>query len=308
LPRYWCCSSPFPSGEGVNVLANSITNLGDLPMGPKEVSMRRPFFALLAVTAASYLFGFVQQADAQGKAWGTIKGRIVWGGKEMPEAEVVTPKGADAKYCCQNNPGGNVVKGIILEHTFVVNAKNKGLRDVFVYILVDPGQEIPIHKDLRKIKENEKEVVIDQPGCHFVPRAIGIREGQVLVVKNSKDPFNHSFRWIGDGNNNQGGNIVIKPGGKEEIKDLKAQRLPLPIDCALHGWMKGQLGVFSHPYFAITDADGAFEIKLAPAGKHKLMIYHNTGYRLGTDGKEGEDVTVKGGDAVTDLGELPMGK
>src|SRR5207247_11332199 len=104
---------------------------------------------------------------------------------------------------------------------------------------------------------------------------------------------------------NVGGNIVVQPGKQEEIKGLLAERIPMPVDCGMHGWMRGWVGVFSHPYFAITDADGKFQIKNAPVGAHKLMIYHDLGYRLAIKGKEGEPITVKAGD--NDLGELKWG-
>ena len=63
--------------------------------------------------------------------------------------------------------------------------------------------------------------------------------------------------------------------------------------------------VFDHPYFAVTDENGNFEIKLAPAGEYRLRSRHDTGWRGGAAGKAGEKVTIKGG-AVTDLGKLDM--
>jgi hypothetical protein len=123
------------------------------------------------------------------------------------------------------------------------------------------------------------------------------------VVKNTAT-IQHNIRWIGDGDNNQGGNVTIKPGGMAEIKDLKPQRLPLLLECNIHGWMKGRLAVFNHPYYAITDDDGNFEIKNAPVGNWNIMFYHEEfGYRVG---KMGEPITIKGG--INDMGNLPMGK
>src|SRR5437867_2347257 len=90
--------------------------------------------------------------------------------------------------------------------------------------------------------------------------------------------------------------LLVNP----KTKDLKAQKLPLPLECNIHGWMRGRLLVVNHPYFAITDEDGNFEIKDAPVGKYKIMIYHETiGYRLGAKGKNGEEYDLKPG--VTDL-------
>jgi hypothetical protein len=249
------------------------------------------------------LLASASRSDAQGGAWGTVKGRVVWGGKELPKPREIKVT-VDQGHCLTANPTADKDKGTILDQAVLVNAKSKGLKNVFVYFLVEPGDKLPIHPNLQKFAP---EVVIDQPDCMFFPRALALREGQTFTVHNSA-PVQHNIRWIGDGVNNQGGNVTIKTGDKFQVKDVKAQRLPLPLECNIHGWMKGRLGVFNHPYFAITDDNGNFEIKDAPAGMHKLMIYHeDIGYRLGIKGKNGEDITVKAG-GVTDLGQLPMGK
>ena len=186
----------------------------------------------------------------------------------------------------------------------VVDATNKGIKDVFVYFVVQPGAKIAVHPGLqKKIPAN---AVIEMAAGMLSPRAVAIREGQVLVVKNISQ-VQDNIRWIGDDAINKGGSIIINPGTQFEIKDLKAQRLPLALESNIHVRMKGRLGVFSHPYFALTDGDGKFEIKDAPVGSRKLMIIHDEiGFRLGARGRNGEDITVRVGD--NDLGDLKMGK
>jgi hypothetical protein len=263
--------------------------------------MRRflPVGALLTVSALMLLSA--GRSDAQDDQWATIKGKVVWGGDNLPEVKWITPT-VDQAHCLGANKTAK--DGKILDEALLVNPKNKGIKNVFVYFAETPGKEIPIHPMLKNVAQAT--IAIDQPACTFFPRALAMREGQVFMVKNTA-PVQHNIRWIGDGVVNQGGNVTIKPGDKAEIKDLKAQRLPLPLECNIHGWMKGRLGVFNHPYFAITDEDGNFEIKLAPVGNQKLMIYHEEiGYRGGPKGKNGQDFTIKPG--VTDLGELKMGK
>ena len=239
---------------------------------------------------------------ADGGAWGTVKGRVIWGGDKDPDVKEIVVGAAHAG-CLVDNPVADKVKGTIPDENYIVNAKNKGLKNVFVYFVVQPGEKIAIKPNAQKVAP---EVVIDQPHCMFWPRALALREGQVFVVKNSSQ-IQHNIRWIGDEAINKGGSIIINPGQQHEVKDLKTQRLPLALECNIHGWMKGRLGVFDHPYFAITDDDGKFEIKDAPVGNHKLMIYHEEiGYRLGAKGRNGEDITVT--PAGLDLKELKMGK
>jgi len=244
----------------------------------------------------------------QGNNWGTIKGQVVWGGAEMPKPEWLNVT-IDKQHCLDvdlQKKLGQIVdleKSTILNTSVQVDPKTKGLKNVFVYILIPVGVKLAVHPSLKDFKPT---VELDQPGCLFFPRALALREGQVFVTKNSA-PVQHNIRWIGDAEKNPGGSVVIMPGGQHEIKDLKAQRLPLSLECNIHGWMKGRLLVCDHPYFSITDDNGNFEIKDAPAGMHDVMIYHEEfGYRLGRKGRDGEPVAVKGG-GVTDMGKLPMG-
>ncbi|MCC7261086.1 MAG: DUF2012 domain-containing protein, partial [Candidatus Latescibacteria bacterium] len=50
-----------------------------------------------------------------------------------------------------------------------------------------------------------------------------------------------------------------------------------------HPWMAGYVVVTPHPYFAVTAADGSFEIKDVPAGKYVVEVWHEY---LGTKTQE----------------------
>jgi Polysaccharide lyase family 4, domain II len=55
--------------------------------------------------------------------------------------------------------------------------------------------------------------------------------------------------------------------------------------------------VLDHPYFAVTDKDGNFEIKNVPAGTQKLVVWHEAAsYVTPTSG---ESITIKANDATT---------
>jgi hypothetical protein len=85
---------------------------------------------------------------------------------------------------------------------------------------------------------------------------------------------------------------------------LKAERLPIPVQDNVHRWMKAYIGVFNHPYFAVTNAHGEFEIHSAPAGKVRLVIWQET-CGFGEGGRNGMEVEVRPGE-TTDLGKLPL--
>ena len=257
-------------------------------------------YACAALAAVGLLALGLAPGAAQDKkdAWGTIKGRVVWGGADLPKPEKVKVT-ANQAHCLAN--------GDLFDNLFVVSPKTKGLKNVFVALKQPPDNEnpLPVHPSLKKLKAGT--VSLDQPRCLFMPRAVAIWEGQQVEAKNSS-PVNHNIRWTGDQDINEGGNVNLPPGGKHFIKDLKAQTLPLMVQCNIHPWMSGRLAVYDHPYFAITDADGNFEIKLAPAGKYRLTLYHEgIGWRGGKAGKAGQEITIEPGQTV-DLGQLPLGK
>jgi hypothetical protein len=58
--------------------------------------------------------------------------------------------------------------------------------------------------------------------------------------------------------------------------------------------MTGYVRVFDHPYYAVTDKDGKFEIKNAPTGDYRIVYWHENGFRGGAEGRFGDEITIKG--------------
>ena len=44
--------------------------------------------------------------------------------------------------------------------------------------------------------------------------------------------------------------------------------------CQIHPWMQAYLGVYDHPYFMVTDADGRFTLKDVPPGTYVVEAWH----------------------------------
>lgn len=228
--------------------------------------------------------------------WGTIKGKLIWAGDKLPD-QVELKIDKDQAHCLE--------KGKLYNEEWVVDKDSKGVKWVFVWLSPEPGSDkkLPIHPSLKDVKD--KEVSIDQPCCQFVPHALGMREGQTLIAKNSS-PVGHNVNYTGHPLRNPGKNLAV--GAKSDIKidGLKAdERFPVSVACNIHGWMKAYVRVFDHPYFAVTDKDGNFEIKDAPAGEWRLKVWHETGWRGGAPGKDGDKINVKGG-MTTDLGKVEI--
>ncbi|HYV36564.1 MAG TPA: hypothetical protein VE988_12705 [Gemmataceae bacterium] len=252
--------------------------------------------ALLTFTA------LISPAKAQpNQQWGTIKGQIVWGGKAMPAAELIDiPKGM--VQAVVKNPNFNAVANQLKSDALIVNPQGKGIKNVFVCVLEQPGKKLAIHPKLQAVPKSP--VVVKNSNGLFEPRIAVVREGQALEFQNN-GIFNLTVMVQGDPGINPPVAHAIPAAAKAQL-NLKAQKLPLAMTRAVHAWMQGRIHVVAHPYAVLTDDNGNFEIKDVPAGGQKLFIYHETiGYRLGAKGRNGEDVNIPAGGAKN-LGALNM--
>jgi len=224
-----------------------------------------------------------------GGDWGSIKGQIVFGGGDIPAAKVIAAARIP-KECVAALKGAPLV-----DEEWVIKKENKGVRWVYVWIApTNPKVKLAVHPDLAKIKEPK--VVVDQPCCYFEPHCLAVREGQVWVAKNSSE-LAHSVKYEG-GTKNLGDNVIIPAGAEVENKDLKAELPVITVSCTIHAWLRAWVSVFDHPYYTITDADGKFEIKNAPAGDCLLYIWHEGAGWLHKGGKKGEPITIKAGETL----------
>lgn len=227
--------------------------------------------------------------------WTAVIGRVVLDGPVPVAAELKVNK--DEAHCLS--------KGKLLNEEWVVNPSTKAVKNVFVWLASDAngsGKALPVHPSLQDIPAAAVE--IDQPVCAFVPRAVALREGQKLIVKNSS-PVAHNVNWQGSQLKNPGSNVIVPSGKEHAIPNLKADKFPVSIACNMHPWMRGYARVFDSPYFAVTGDDGTFEIKNAPTGKWHLFVWHEgAGWKGKSAGKNGEEVTLTAGS--TDLGDLKL--
>jgi len=119
-------------------------------------------------------------------------------------------------------------------------------------------------------------VTIDQKGCWFRPRVIGIQTGQVLKVTNS-DPVTHNIHPLAK--TNREWNHSQGPEDPAITRRFVRPEVMIRVKCNIHGWMRAWVGVLDHPYFAVTGADGTFEIGNVPPGKYTLAAWQE---ELGT--------------------------
>jgi hypothetical protein len=228
--------------------------------------------------------------------WGTLQGRVVWQG-DLPQVK-------DLEGVIRMNvpklPNLNAPKGTFLDPTWRIHPKTKGVANVVVYLKRPANGMLPIHPDDRVRKDP---VVMDAPFCVFVPHVVpfypkwfdgkdGAKTEQKFIIKNSSS-IRQSARTAGNPRFNEDRNHSLPPSAELEYV-LNPQPSPVEIRDDIYTWKKAYAWVFDHPYFAITDTDGAFTIQRVPADTQvQVMAWHESQVWLFT--KDGRTIKLTRG-------------
>ena len=193
---------------------------------------------------------------------GSITGAIRFTGKKPPRKRIDMSEDP----ACVAAHGG-----VAYDESLVVDAKG-ALANVFVY--VEKGLEG------KTFEASDVPVVIDQRGCWFRPRVLGVQTGQVLRVINS-DPVTHNIHPMAEVNREW--NHSQGPGDDPLIRKFIKPEVMIPIKCNIHSWMHAFVGVLPHPYFSVSKEDGSFEIRNLPPGTYTITVWQE---RLGVQHRE----------------------
>jgi plastocyanin len=204
---------------------------------------------------------------------GGVAGRVLLEGPAPANAPI---KISADPFCMREHPDG------ISFESFVVD--NGGLENVFVYVKDALGQyyfDVPIVP-----------VKLDQRGCRYFPHVLGVRAGQPLEITNSDDTM-HNVHALSNVNRPFNYGQALK--GMSNTKIFTAREVMVPFKCDVHNWMHAYVGVLDHPYFAVTQDGGKFDLRNLPAGTYTVEAWHE---KLGTQTqsvtlgeKESKDVT-----------------
>ena len=223
----------------------------------------RLFFFGLALLLAGYctviVSGAVRAAGGPGEL-GSIHGRVGVNGAVQFAGAAPEPSPIDMaadEYCASAHEGRTV-----FDRPIQVD-ENGFLRDVVVHVV----QGLPTGA----LAVPEQSELLDQEGCLYTPRALALRAGQQLIIRNS-DATLHNVNVSAHAN--RGFNIGQPIKGIESKRSFEAPELGIQVACDIHGWMHATISVFDHPYFDVTGPGGAFAIEGLPPGEYTVEAWH----------------------------------
>jgi plastocyanin len=156
---------------------------------------------------------------------------------------------------------------------------NGRLANVFVYVKDGLGNRVYM--------PTKTPVVLDQRGCRYIPHVIGAMVGQPVEFRNS-DRTMHNIHIVPPGDEDSAGfDISQAPMAGTEQHIFRTAGLMIPIRCNNHPWMEAFLNVVKNPFFAVSDAEGEFEIHGLPPGTYTLVAVQE---KLGT---QTQQITVQ---------------
>ncbi|MFQ5664841.1 MAG: carboxypeptidase regulatory-like domain-containing protein [Candidatus Binatia bacterium] len=194
---------------------------------------------------------------------GTIKGVVRFANTYPPPDTLEVTK--DFEVCGQEKR----------DEKFIVSPATKGLKNVVVSLV-----------DLARGKAFAPQAAtLSQKGCQYVPHLVLLPAGGTLTILN-EDGILHNVHTYSKANTPLN---RAQPKFKPELKETFTHPEIIKVTCDVHGWMSAYVVVEAHPYYTLSDENGAFQLTDVPPGTYKLRAWHEV------IGKMEKSVTVSTG-------------
>jgi plastocyanin len=189
---------------------------------------------------------------------GGVAGTVEFAGA-VPQAASLVMR--SEPWCTHQHPGGDVADQ-------KVRVKDGKLAGAFVWIAGGlEGYTFP---------PSASPVVLDQVGCLFTPRIVGVQVGQPLRLLNSEQVLHNVHAKP---KHSRDRNLALPTKGSSREVTFERAEAMVPVVCDVHPWMKAWIGVIDSPFYAVTDEAGAFTLTGLPPGRYVLRVWHEV---LGT--------------------------
>ncbi len=245
------------------------------------------------MTIAGLIIGmnFGHAACLPAAEWGNLKGRFVYDGPS-PERAVLTIN-KDPEFCGKHSPKSE---------RLIVHPKDRGLANVVIWLDLKASEKVAIHQSYSE--SASAPVRLSNRGCRFDPHVCVLRPGQTLLIENP-DQVDHNTA-AGLDRNSPFNHVTAAGQSVKHNKFERSEKLPAQIQCSIHPWMTGWLVVKDHPYVAVTDEHGRFEIKNLPVGEHTFVSWHEQPNYLQEVSRGGEKQSWKNGKVTLKISPQPL--
>ena len=183
---------------------------------------------------------------------GTISGTIKWSGP-VPHAQDF-PVTKDPQIC---DPEGK--KTTSLERLII--GPEGGVANTIVYLKnISAGKALELPEQRRHL---------DQHHCHYIPHILLVPQNSDLQMQSS-DATLHTIHMDGAASFN----LPFPFPNQLTSRSMSTPGL-VNLRCnGGHVWMNAEMMVVSHPYYAVTDESGRFELTNVPPGTYQIVAWH----------------------------------
>jgi hypothetical protein len=217
---------------------------------------------------------------------------------------------AQADYTVVSVPDGGAIAGVvkwtgpipkvpklpITKNVDVCDPDSQKTRDLERLVIDDEGGVANTVVYLRGITKGkamdlpEAREQLNQKNCRYVPHILLVPQNTSLKIESS-DPVLHTVQMFGVSTNN-----VPFPFQNQFIPVSMTHNGVVELKCnAGHVWMNANVLVVKHPYYAVTDAHGAYKLSDVPPGEYEIVAWHE-GWEILSEAKVldvGAQVEVK---------------
>jgi hypothetical protein len=188
---------------------------------------------------------------------GTVSGTVKWSGP-LPRVPAF-PIDKDPQVCDPDS-----IKTRDLER-LIVGPQN-GVANTVVFLKdISRGKAMDLPEPRRSL---------DQKQCRYEPHILLVPQSGPLQLKSS-DAVLHTVHMDGAASYNLPFPFIDRP----VTRTMPTAGL-VNVRCnGGHAWMNVELMVVPHPYYAVTDESGSFELKDVPPGQYQIVAWHE-GWKL----------------------------
>jgi plastocyanin len=111
--------------------------------------------------------------------------------------------------------------------------------------------------------------VMDQRDETFVPHVLAVAAGTVVDFRNNDRTYHNVFSFT------KGNRFDLGRYGRGRSKSVRFDRPGIVrVFCDIHSHMSAFILVFGHRFFAVTDAEGRYQIDGVPPGTYTLVAWN----------------------------------